>query len=136
MAERQPAEQHRIRFPRRRFLRGAGVADQVAVRQHHALGITGGARGIHDRGQVIRSEFRFPAVEFRVQARQCLPAALQERGPGHHILSCDAAVEDDDTAKRGQLVADLPNLIELGLCGDEQPAGPGIVQLEVDLPGR
>ena len=79
--QRQPV-QHQIARPIRHHLqRGQAVAQQVAVRQHHALGVAGRARRVNDRGEVVRPQPLLPPPQFLRLSGQRPPAALNEASP-------------------------------------------------------
>ncbi len=131
----QPAQQHVGRPVGRSVDDRLSIAQQVAVRQHHALGLAGGARGVHEGGQRLPVQLRLAPGQFAGQRPQSTPAARQERSPGADAGRQIAAqrVKSDDAAQAGQVVAHLAELVELAAGRDKQPAGAGVGQLIANL---
>ena len=57
----------------------AEVVRQVAMRQHHALGLASGARCVYDRRQIVRLHQPCLRVELRIARLHCLRAGQQLR---------------------------------------------------------
>src|SRR5262249_39585781 len=56
------------------------------MREHHALGIAGGAGSVHERGQVIGSQSRDAAAQFASVPSKDLPATSDESCPSQKSI--------------------------------------------------
>ena len=140
---RHPLEDVRQRKEREAFVVGVhaegldrahGVRGEVAVGEHDALGVAGGARGVDDRGQVVgpRPQRVIPP---RGPAHGLLPAEMHQLADGDDIRRIQVVVEPDDVAEARQVGADLADLLELPGVRHAEDRDPRVAQQELDLPG-
>ena len=110
------------------------VRGDVAVGQHHALGVAGGARGVDQRGEVVRVRpaARPPASAGTWPARPCPRASRSANGitPGPVASASNAMMCRSAGARR---LPDVEDLLQLRLAGDEDRHGAGVAQDVVDL---
>ncbi len=106
--------------------RGPRGLDDVAVRQHHALGLAGGAGGVeHDAG-VVRAQRRDPHIELGPEPRLRRPPLrlqVRQRGQPRVVVTPQPArVEIDDPVDPPDPVGDLQDLVDLLLVlGHDDP---------------
>ena len=140
MAQRQE------RDPLVALVLGAGTVQSaqrmqdVAVAEHRALGLAGGAGGVDQDRQVVGLARVQPLLpELRV-ARRERAAELAQRLEADHVRIAEfvqpLGVEHDDLAQAGQPRAHLERLVELLLVLDEQDARVRIGREVVHLRGR
>ena len=63
MVERQPADNPIIRGERNRLANGADIGEQLFMAQNHPLRGAGAARGVLQKGDVIRLDGRWPEID-------------------------------------------------------------------------
>ena len=122
---------------------GVGVADledDVAVRQHRALGRAGGAGGVDQQGELVGLGARDQLLPQAGMGRVVLAAERQqlvERACTCGSLKSRQAlhVEDEDLANVRAALAHLEELVELLVVLDEQEARAAVVQDVLDLLG-
>ena len=110
---------------RRRLLGGVDGGDVVAVRLHHALRGTGGARRVDDRRQIGRARRRHALRERGLMRVHAVASESAQRLPRHHHLGRLGRVvpgDDDDLLERRHPVAGLQHFGELhGILDDDRP---------------
>ena len=122
---------------------GVGVAeleDDVAVREHRALGRAGGAGGVDQQGELRRlgaCDQLLPQAGMRDIVGAAQRQKLVERHDQRVAEICQAFhVEDEDLGDLRAALAHLYELVELLVVLDEQEARLAVVQDVVDLLGR
>ena len=120
---------------------GGGVAQvggHVAVGEHDALGLAGGAGGVDDGHGVAGTGAGDERVEGGV-------GGLEGRGGGHEVGEgvdgeggggdgCGGGVHDDDVAEGGENAGEL-ELCELVAGGEDEDLGGGVAEHVADLVG-
>jgi hypothetical protein len=107
---------------------------QVGVRQHHALGRTGRARGVDQRRQVGHLDRGEPGVERAV--RRTLGAAAEIVPRQHVVADRFRAAHHHDPAQQWQLVPPRSDLGELAGVLDDHGVRLAVVDDVLDLVGR
>ncbi len=110
--------------------------DDVAVRQDHPLGASGGARGVEHHAGVVRRQCVAPCGEFRPETvLGAAPGRLQV-GVGRHVrvvvFPQSARVEIDDVLEMQSLLH-LQHLVHLLLVSGDDVAGAAMIQNIGDL---
>jgi len=88
---------------------GMGVEQDVAVTEHHALGLAGGARGIDDGGQLVGLQGM--GLQLALEAEQPVGQGIQARVVGL-VIRLDG-VHGDDAPETFEAVAHLQDLLPL-----------------------
>ncbi len=100
---------------------------EVGVVKHHALGLPRGARGVDERGQVLRGGAGEPCVENVSLPRR---APLLKKVPPEHAPRVAAQVrplvEHDDYGRRQAGLRDARDAVVLGLAAREEDPDGGI----------
>ena len=140
VAERQEGELLAVLLDRDEGVGVAELEDDVAVRQHRALGRPGRAGGVDEDRQLLGPRARdqlLPQVGIGLVVGAAELEQLVERHD-HRVVEVGQAlhVEDEDLDEVGAALADLEELVELLLVLDEQEAGAAVVQDVLDLLGR
>ncbi len=100
----------------------AHVVEEVAVGQHHALGLPGGARGVDDCRKVRRSAFfHLGGESARVHGKGFLSAGhdfVERHHPGSargfwKSLRLEVLIHDDDALKKGEVLLAGEDLLQL-----------------------
>ena len=99
--QRQERQEHVTGHGRDAQQRGLHVRDHVAVRQHHAFGFAGRARGVDERGEVVGGRPCGRLRRTRVTARQPLVEVRHRRAARTAAGGC-GALEHDDLPQRRQ----------------------------------
>ena len=114
------------------FGRGAGGLDHVAVRQHHALGLAGGARGVQHHAGAVVIQLGHPRLEL---ARQALlggaALGLYVRQPVHAgmvVFPHPALVGVEDLVDRVVGLFGLDDLVHLLLVAADDEARARVAQ--------
>ena len=112
--------------------RGFGCLDNVAVAQHHTLGLTRGARGIkHDaRAVVVQLGLTrlklFDVLVARLAAHVLNGAILVQRGVV--VFAQTAWIKIDHTFELGQLVLNIQHLVDLFLIAHDGKTRATMIQ--------
>jgi hypothetical protein len=112
-------------------LRGDQRGDMVAVGLHDALGRPRGARGIHDRRNVLGAAGGDALGQRRLVRLGLIPSRAAQRLPRHHRrrgLGRVVPAHHDDVLEVGNLLARLQHLGELGGILDEHRPGAGVLE--------
>ena len=112
----------------RRVARGR---DQIAVRQHRALGRAGGARRVADDGDVVRATPGELGVEVRRVAHLKLLSELgeldQAQQPGLAVAAHPARIVVDDVLQAAAAGSHAQELVDLLLILDDGEASLGVL---------
>ncbi|MNX69608.1 hypothetical protein D3C86_1008330 [compost metagenome] len=104
--------------------------------EHGPAGRAGGARGVDDRGQIVRPQHLAAAAELAGVAREEGFAPDQGLVVGHQAVDgLEGLVEDQGQAQGRHLGGDLAQLGELGGGGGDDRAGGAIVERPGDRLG-
>ena len=107
---------------------GRHVRGDVAVGQHHALRVAGGARGVDEGGEVVggRLQRRRPA------SRGAMPVAARPRASTSSKAMTPGPAADSSNAitcaSAGRLAAHRQHLVQLGRGRDQYRDGAGVAQ--------
>jgi len=111
----------------------AHIAEQVAVRQHHTLGLGGGATGVDDRQQVVGRDGGDHFAQF---IRTLLPprlAARQHRRQGQHVRQRGLSLHRDQLLQTRQFAAVHQQALGSAVVLDEDRARTGMPQDVADF---
>src|SRR5438874_8596666 len=81
VAEGKPVEEEGVRRPRRSLVRRHGVAQEIAVREHHTLRIARRAGRVHDGSERVGVEGVVAALELGGDTAERAASALKKTGP-------------------------------------------------------
>ena len=129
--QREKRQKNVVLGGRNAFEHGLHITDHVAVRQHHALGLAGGARGIDDGGEVFRSGRR---GSWRGQRLPCTAQPLRERAQGRAVgtgrmgLQGRVFVRHHHSAQRGKRCSHIADVFPLRDLVDNQHRGFAVLQ--------
>ena len=133
----QPTQQDVVRLKKGDRDHRFHVGEEVAVRQHHALGISGCATGVDQCRQGRRVDGRLPGrdVVFQVgpgaPMAQSLPREMAQPGCGQRD-----GVERDEKFEIGKFIKPRQDLVGLFLVADDGSASLTVPQLVLDLGDR
>jgi hypothetical protein len=140
MGQREEGE---LLVARARLRDEIGVADleeDVAMAQHGALGRAGGARGVHENGEVPGPRDLHEGIEGTGMLTVVAGAQLEESRERHHLIVAEVVepvhVEHEDLHELGAAGPHLENLVELLLVLREEEAGAAVVDDVLHLPRR
>ena len=101
------------------------VGGDVAVGEHHALGLAGGSRGVDERGQVAGLDRARQRVEDRIALAAPLVGSGQQLAEGDGAVGRCGRIHDDDALEL-RLRADRVELVELLARGNDGDAAAGV----------
>ena len=110
------------------------VAPDVVMREHHALGVPGGAGGVDQRRQGVGRDGQGFLLEVRVPVLRRL-ALRFEVAEECHARSCSCALERHEVLQGGQMGLHLHHLRDLLGGGAEHAHRAGIAEDVLDLFG-
>src|SRR5213075_1862796 len=114
------------------------VAADVAVREHGALRIAGGTRGVHERGEIFGLRAAAQLVETRALAVVVVATAAVDRlrEGDHAARQRRRSVAHDDGVHRGTVAAHFAELLQLFGVRTDDHGRAGVVEDVLDLPAE
>jgi hypothetical protein len=108
------------------------------VAQHGPFGRSGGARGVHEDGEVLGPRDLHEGIEGARVLTIVAGAQLEEGSERHHLIVAEVVeavhVEHEDLHEVGAAGPHLEDLVELLLVLREEEAGAAVVDDVLDLP--
>jgi hypothetical protein len=142
VAQRQEAHALVVFVLRRRAVEALHRGEQVGVREHRALGLAGGARGVDQDREIVGLARRDACLPFGIGRRPAQPgeafaAHFAQALEADHLFVVQVAqalhVPDHDAAQERQARAHFQHLVELLVVLDENQHGIRIAGQVFDL---